>query len=604
MSYGNATTGTPPSAHGSASKPDGSNYMALYNASYHALKNVDKGLQIGGPAMPWLELGSGGTFLAGCKAWGVAADFISTHAYPTDHGGANMRRDCIDCFTDKIIASRNSVPDHPYLMTEYNCGWRDGMIHDGESKAYGASFAFRTVQQLAGHVQALSWWTFSSIFEEAGLPTDEFGPTCFEDGCVYKNGTGGVGTRTANAAMQSVHGVPFPVYRGFQLLAAAGSHRLPVVVNDGAANLSAVDGAVAVLATAGDLNESGAVLRVFLSNFVPDAAGPSSGCDDKPQLCPSHPGHTFCATNYSADQCEHSPAPCPPCPPPASAQQRVGSPPAKNWSLYNTSRTVALEVKGSGGSGAGQAVLRVINSSCSTAKAVWLKEMGGVTWPSAAQLDKLMEASEFCEDTVPIAWSSRGVAQLSVELEAYAAVSVTFTREPSAKTDDGLARPAMTVTIQNTEARRDVNGQYLDAHAGTIVHHEGTYYLYLLRQTFILTLPPFRLTGFFDGAGMVRPTATKRWRHRTPGTPGRASKCTPRRTSLTGPTAATRCRTCRTRCGSRTSSTTPQPSDSSCGSARAAGAPRPRPMGFTLPRANPSHHDSAPRLAPTEPGSS
>ena len=70
MSYGNATTGTPPSAHGSASKPDGSNYMALYNASYHALKNVDKGLQIGGPAMPWLELGSGGTFLAGCKAWG------------------------------------------------------------------------------------------------------------------------------------------------------------------------------------------------------------------------------------------------------------------------------------------------------------------------------------------------------------------------------------------------------------------------------------------------------------------------------------------------------------------------------------------------------
>ena len=67
------------------------------------------------------------------------------------------------------------------------------MIHDGESKAYAASFAFRTVQQLAGHVQALSWWTFSSIFEEAGLPSDEFGPICFEDGCLFKNGTGGVG---------------------------------------------------------------------------------------------------------------------------------------------------------------------------------------------------------------------------------------------------------------------------------------------------------------------------------------------------------------------------------------------------------------------------
>lgn len=120
-------------------------------------------------------------------------------------------------------------------MTEYNCGWRDSMIHDGESKAYAAAFAFRTVQQLAGNgIRALSWWTFSSIFEEAGLPTDEFGPICFEDGCVHKNGTAGaVGVRTANAAMQSVHGVPFPVYRGFELLAAAGSHRLPVVLDSG-----------------------------------------------------------------------------------------------------------------------------------------------------------------------------------------------------------------------------------------------------------------------------------------------------------------------------------------------------------------------------------
>ena len=56
MSYGNATTGRPP-ARGDSKGTTGSNYMALYNASFHALKNVNQGFQIGGPAMPWLELG-------------------------------------------------------------------------------------------------------------------------------------------------------------------------------------------------------------------------------------------------------------------------------------------------------------------------------------------------------------------------------------------------------------------------------------------------------------------------------------------------------------------------------------------------------------------
>ena len=43
-------------------------------------------------------------------------------------------------------------------------------------------------------MQALSWWTFSSIFEEGGPPTNEFGPF------------------GANSALQTVHGVPLPVY--------------------------------------------------------------------------------------------------------------------------------------------------------------------------------------------------------------------------------------------------------------------------------------------------------------------------------------------------------------------------------------------------------
>ena len=45
-------------------------------------------------------------------------------------------------------------------LTEFNCGWQDTEIHDGESKAYAASFMLRTVNNLRDHgMDALSWWT-------------------------------------------------------------------------------------------------------------------------------------------------------------------------------------------------------------------------------------------------------------------------------------------------------------------------------------------------------------------------------------------------------------------------------------------------------------
>ena len=200
MSFGDGTTG----------KPADSPYMALYNASWHALKAVSPRLSVGGPAT--MELLYVDTFLASLKAWGLTAtapDFVSTHSYPTDAcNAAPDSRARLDCFTDGIIAARqqvrhrhrlwpvSSLPSlakavpylavsgaacpqaagHTFLMTEFNCGWKNSAIHDGESKAYAAAFMFRTVNALRMHdISALSWWTFSSIFEEGSLPSNEFG---------------------------------------------------------------------------------------------------------------------------------------------------------------------------------------------------------------------------------------------------------------------------------------------------------------------------------------------------------------------------------------------------------------------------------------------
>ena len=235
MSFGDGTTG----------KAEDSPYMALYNASHHALKAVSPRLSVGGPATAELEEVTG--FIQSLQAWGLPSgppDFVSTHSYPTD--ACNSKPDArlrLDCFTDGIIAARQQARDHTFLLTEFNCGWRNNAIHDGESKAYAAAFMLRTVNQLRLHnVSALSWWTFSSIFEEGNLPTNEFGPF------------------GANSALQTVHGVPLPIYRGFQLLADAGDVLLPV----GGLNQS---GPLTVLATH---NTTSKTLHIFLSNFAPD----------------------------------------------------------------------------------------------------------------------------------------------------------------------------------------------------------------------------------------------------------------------------------------------------------------------------------------------
>jgi hypothetical protein len=52
---------------------------------------------------------------------------------------------------------------------------------------------------------------------------------------------------------------------------------------------------------------------------------------------------------------------------------------------------------------------------------------------------------------------------------------------------------AKTVVIHNDVARRDVEGNYVDAHDGKIVHVNGTYFLYVLRRTLLLANAQFRV---------------------------------------------------------------------------------------------------------------
>jgi hypothetical protein len=68
-------------------------------------------------------------FVAVLPEWNVTADFVSTHLYPTDF--CNTKPDArsnLDCFTDQILKARAQAKGHTFLITEFNCGWKNDQV--------------------------------------------------------------------------------------------------------------------------------------------------------------------------------------------------------------------------------------------------------------------------------------------------------------------------------------------------------------------------------------------------------------------------------------------------------------------------------------------
>ena len=185
-------------------------YFTLYREASGAIKAVDPSLQVGGPATArdgWID-----EFIDYCETAGVAADFVSTHHYPTDA----MWSEAADTRT-QLAGSRRSIlrqwaqdtrrrtRGRPLYYTEWNTSAnpRDP-LHD---EPYAAAFVVKTLMEVSDLVEGYSFWTFSDIFEESYFPSVPF--------------HGGFGLLT-------LHGIPKPTYRAFQLLHRLGHERLLV----------------------------------------------------------------------------------------------------------------------------------------------------------------------------------------------------------------------------------------------------------------------------------------------------------------------------------------------------------------------------------------
>ncbi len=185
-------------------------YFTLYRLTVEAIKSVDGALRVGGPATAngeWVA-----DFVAFTQKHDLAADFITTHQYPTDAFGSpgddtehQLAKSTRGFMRERALDARREAAGRPLYYTEWSTSSnpRD-KLHD---EPFAAAFATNILMSVDDTVDGYSWWTFSDIFDENQMPG-----TAFE---------GGFG-------LLSIHGIAKPVYRAFELLHKLGHRQLVV----------------------------------------------------------------------------------------------------------------------------------------------------------------------------------------------------------------------------------------------------------------------------------------------------------------------------------------------------------------------------------------
>jgi xylan 1,4-beta-xylosidase len=205
-------------------------YFELYRRTATALKAVDKRLRVGGPATA--ETAWAPDFIEYCVKHDAPVDFLSTHIYANDpqnkvfgHETDYSLDDVIPLALRKVhnqVAS-SSIPHLPIYITEWNSTFMNDSAITGS--AFNAAFIANTLHRCEGIVDAMSYWCFSDVFEEQGVPKEIF--------------YGGYG-------MIAIRRIPKPSFHAFTLLHRLGSERYKVSGGPAMATRRA-DGSVVIL---------------------------------------------------------------------------------------------------------------------------------------------------------------------------------------------------------------------------------------------------------------------------------------------------------------------------------------------------------------------
>lgn len=133
-------------------------FFRLHDVTAAAVKSVDPGLRVGGPASAangWVP-----ELLAHVDASGAALDFLSTHTY----GNAPLDW--------RPALARHGRAGTPIWWTEW--GPTPTHFHGIGDGPFGAVFLLDGMREAAGRVEALAHWVASDHFEELGRPASLF----------------------------------------------------------------------------------------------------------------------------------------------------------------------------------------------------------------------------------------------------------------------------------------------------------------------------------------------------------------------------------------------------------------------------------------------
>ncbi|MFD6908576.1 xylan 1,4-beta-xylosidase [Streptomyces sp. NPDC060077] len=239
-------------------------YHRLYEVTSLAVKEVDAELQVGGPSLaPGYEDGWIRRFAEFVEARDLPIDFVSRHAYSSGPiqavpFGAHQTLMPASALLEQFDAPRRQLADTgladlPVHITEFNSSYRpDNPIHD---TAFHAAYLAPVLANGGDLVDSFSYWTFSDVFEEVGIPAAPF--------------HGGFGLLTQRQIKKpTYHLYTFMAGMGEQILSRGEDHL--VTRHD--------DGRVTVLAwapadPAGGEPVDGHTLRLSLPVGGPDARG-------------------------------------------------------------------------------------------------------------------------------------------------------------------------------------------------------------------------------------------------------------------------------------------------------------------------------------------
>jgi len=155
---------------------DQAEYFKLYDATVRAVKNVSPAYRVGGPATAgrgWIK-----ELIDHAAKTGIPLDFITTHDYGVTSGALDAegkQQLFLDPSLDAIVAGVRQVrqqikisamPDLPLHYTEWSTSYspRDP-VHDSY---VSAAYILSRLKGSESHIQSMSYWTFTDIFEENG----------------------------------------------------------------------------------------------------------------------------------------------------------------------------------------------------------------------------------------------------------------------------------------------------------------------------------------------------------------------------------------------------------------------------------------------------